>query len=371
MGRRIVGLREKAVQLISMEKADGLSGLLQKSLSPFALVYQGATVLRSSLYAHDLLASRRLSRPVISVGNLVTGGTGKTPLVIGIVRHLSARGIRFAVLSRGYKGKAKQAVNVVSDTDGVYLDARMAGDEPNLIALKLPGTPVLVGRDRFALGKEAVRRFDVDCLILDDGFQHLSLKRECNLLLLDGIHPFGNGRCLPSGTLREGSSALRRADVIVTAGVPSKEAAALIHGLAPGKTIHVITFAAGGIKRFPSGEAEDLSMLQGKRVLAFSGIARPERFYRSLEDAGAVSCIRRTFPDHHPYTPQEIRSLFQEGVEKGADCLVTTEKDMVRLPDIPEAPPLFSLQLSAEARDPEEFFGAILACIGMQPQQRA
>lgn len=358
-----MGIREKVEVAFLRGQAGGRVGLLQGMLIPLSLIYQLVMTVRSFLYANGLIASRRLVRPVISVGNLTAGGTGKTPLVIHMVRHLSSQGLGLAVLSRGYKGKPAQAVNTVSDLKGIRLGVRESGDEPYLMAGKLPGTPVLVGKDRFALGSEAILRFDPDCLILDDGFQHLSLSRECNIILLDGEFPFGNGLCLPSGSLREGVSAIRRADLIAISGDPSGEVLSRIRGLAPGVPVHVVRFEASGLRSLPSHEVESLSLLQGKRVMAFAGIARPERFFRSIERAGAELVHRRSFPDHHPYTGEEAASLFRDGLEHKVDCLITTEKDAVRFPEVPQELPVFALVLSVEFQDEERFFGEIQRCL--------
>lgn len=360
-----MGIRKQAGRVIySPGPGDGWAGALQRAAVPLALLYKGGASLRSFLYARGLLPSRSLPRPVISVGNLVAGGTGKTPLVIRIVEGLCSEGLRVAVLSRGYKGRANKPVNIVSDPDGVRLNAAEAGDEPYLMARELAGTPVLTGMDRFAVGEEAVRRFGVNALVLDDGFQHLSLRRECNLLLLDGRYPFGNGRCLPAGPLREAPSALRRANILVFSGEPEEEAVSGIRALAPGRSIHHVRFSAVGVRAEPFGSVEALSLLRGKKVLAFSGIARPERFYRSLKLAGVASCIQRSFPDHYPYSSKDVASLFQEGTEQGVDFLITTGKDRVRLSGLPPGPPLLSLVLSVEMDDEEGFFGEIRHCIG-------
>ncbi len=360
-----MGIHEKVVLAFSQEQTSGWVGFLQGMLIPLSLIYQFVMAVRSFLYAYGLITSRRLVRPVISVGNLTAGGTGKTPLVIHIVQHLSPQGLGFAVLSRGYKGKSTQTVNTVSDLEGIRLGSRESGDEPYLMAEKLPGTPVLVGRDRFALGREAVLRFDPDCLILDDGFQHLSLRRECNILLLDGDRPFGNGLCLPAGSLREGVSALRRADLIAISGDPSVEVLSRVGALAPGVPVHIVRFAASGLRRLPSHEVESLSLLQGKRVMAFAGIARPERFFRGIEGAGAKLVHRRSFPDHHPYTGKEAASLLREGLEHKVDCLITTEKDAVRFPEVPQDLPVFALVLSVEFQDPDGFFSEIWRCLSL------
>jgi tetraacyldisaccharide 4'-kinase len=341
----------------------------QRILSPLSPIYEKVLAGRASLYRLGLLSSRKLSVPVISVGNIITGGTGKTPLVIKIVQELSKEEIRFAVLSRGYRGKAKKTVNIVSDTGAIHLGPQEAGDEPYLMAQQLPGTPVLVGKDRYALGQEAISRFQVDCLILDDGFQHLPLKRDADLLLLDGRGPFGKEQCLPGGDMREGIPAIQRADIIVVTGSPSEAACSRIAALSPGTPIHTVRFVPTLVALPLLKKRMDLSTIKGRRVAAFAGIARTERFFRSLEEAGAIVCIERSFPDHHPYSGWEIERLSREAVAEGADYLITTEKDLVRIPAIPSSPALLTLQLSVEIDNPEGFFQEIRKRI--QPGRQA
>jgi tetraacyldisaccharide 4'-kinase len=356
-----MGIRDKTFQTMIQEKSDSWGAVLQKSMIPFSLLYRGGIAVRSSLYDNGIFVSRKLTRPV---GNMVAGGTGKTPLVIKVAQHLSSLGMRCAVLSRGYKGKAGQSVNIVSDCDQMYLSAEEAGDEPHLIASKLPGTPVLVGKDRYLLGCEAIQRFDPDFLILDDGYQHLALRRECNLLLLDSEAPFGNGWCLPAGTLREGPLAIKRANVIVLTGAPGGNVLREIRSLTPEAPIHTVQFIPGDVRKLPMDQAEDKIDLQGKRVLAFAGIARPGRFFRSVEKLGADLCVQKSFPDHHAYRLEEINSLARLGEEQKVDMLLTTEKDAVRLPGVPGTPPFYALQLMVKIPDQERFFNDMLRLIG-------
>ncbi|MGA7827882.1 MAG: tetraacyldisaccharide 4'-kinase, partial [Geobacteraceae bacterium] len=184
-------------------------------LIPFALVYGVIVRMRAFLYVRGILSSFRLDVPVISVGNLSVGGTGKTPMSILVARLLIARGKRVVVLSRGYGGAGGAAVRLVSDGFRILLPASEAGDEPVLLAHSVPGLIVLTGSDRYRAGLEALKRFNPDIVLLDDGYQHLRLQRDLNILLLNAAKPFGNGWTLPAGLLREPCSALRRADLIV------------------------------------------------------------------------------------------------------------------------------------------------------------
>ncbi len=333
--------------------------LLRRVLSPLSPLYQGVTALRALLYDKKILPSKRLPKPVISVGNLTTGGTGKTPLVIEIVRQLSAEGLRLAVLSRGYKGISEAPVNLVSDSTRVLMEADSAGDEPVLMARKLPGTPVLTGKDRYIAGMEALRRFEIDAFILDDGFQHLPLRRDVNLLLADGVKPFGEGKCLPGGDLREGPSALGRADLILLTGNASEESRRRIKTLAPRASLHAVRFETTGVVNLSSGAIEPLSFLKGKEFFAFAGIARPERFYSSLKAAGADLKGRRSFPDHHSYRRRELETLLEEGKARQAQGLITTEKDAVRIAAFPEGLPLYALQLGVTIENPGSFLQEI------------
>jgi len=339
--------------------------LLQRLLSPFSPLYQGVTTLRAVLYDKKILPSKKLPKPVISVGNLTTGGTGKTPLVIEIVRQLSRQGLRLAVLSRGYKGNSREPVNLVSDTTQVLMDAKSAGDEPCLMARKLPGTPVLTARKRYRAGLEALQRFSIDALILDDGFQHLPLQRQADILLLDGEKPFGEKQCLPGGDLREGPSALARADLVVLTGRPSEENRIRIERLAPSATLHSIRFQATGVLHLPTEREEPLHILKGMPLFAFAGIAHPERFYSSLISSGVDLRGRRSFPDHHNYRREELDALIKEGTARRAEGLITTEKDAVRMTTFPEGLPLYALQLGVTMENPGLFLQEIRRSIGV------
>jgi tetraacyldisaccharide 4'-kinase len=308
--------------------ADG-SGTIAAALRLLSFPYGAAVALRNRLYDREALRQEHLTCPVISVGNITVGGTGKTPTVIFIANLLKERGYRPAVLSRGYGGHASAPVNIVSDGNRILLGWRDAGDEPILIARAAPGVPVLTGGRRFLTGQAAVERFGVDVLILDDAFQHRSLFRNLDIVLVDALHPFGNGFLLPRGPLREMPEALRRAHLIIRTGAEG----------APGAT-GLPTFQ--GIRR-PQGFVEvgtgrvlPPAELKGRRVFAFSGIGRPEAFQGSLTGLGAEIASFRAFPDHHPYTRTDIDALRRLAGESRAARIVTTEKDAVRLADHPD-----------------------------------
>ncbi len=306
---------------------------------------------RRTLYGAGILRSASLPRPVVSVGNLTAGGSGKTPHVLFLARWLTGTGVRVAILSRGY-GRKTKGVLWASRGDGSGKagprkdsEANRVGDEPALLASNLPEVPVLVGESRFAAGTECLRNREVDAFLLDDGYQHLSLRRDLDILLVDASLGLGNRRTLPFGPLREPAGTARFADALVITGCDS-----LDHGKAalasvpfpPGRPVaftRILPFALvddnGWESPFPA---------KGAEVVAFSGIANNDRFQRTLRSIGFS--VRRflAFRDHHPYRPEDI-----ERIRAAADGLpvLTTEKDLVRLPR--ELPfPLAAIRVKVE-----------------------
>jgi tetraacyldisaccharide 4'-kinase len=220
------------------------------------------------------------------------------------------------------------------------MDHRQAGDEPFLMSLLLPQTPVIVGADRFVTGKKAIEELGADILILDDGFQHRSLYRDIDIVLLESSRPLGNGRLLPVGSLREPPGSLRRADIIVMSGSGNPEAGSslpfgwqpLLKGIAPCfRSCHRARAIIDGNR-----EARPLDFLQGKRIYAFSGIGNPLSFRRTIEDLGANLSGFEAFPDHHYYSASEIAGITAHAQLLQADIILTTEKDGVRLLDFPD-----------------------------------
>lgn len=300
--------------------------------------YRGLLGTRDWLYARGVLRCRRLGCPVVSVGNLTVGGTGKTPAVELAVRTLLELGHRPAVVSRGY-GRRTHGIQIVADTASIRLDAEEGGDEPFLLARRLPGVPVLVGSNRYETGRHAIDRFGVTAIVLDDGFQHRTLAKDLEIVMARARAPWGNGRLLPAGPLREPLEALGRAGLIVVTGAQGAddvaEVAEAARRHAPRTPVlaarHVPTecWEAGTMKYLPVEE------LLGKRLLVFAGIGAPEGFRRTLGDVGVVEEGFRRFADHHWYSREELRALDAQAAASGADGLVTTEKDWVRLRRLP------------------------------------
>jgi len=341
------------------EATSGAPGALAAVLRLLSCPYGAAVAVRNGLYDRGIIRKEKLPRPVISVGNITVGGTGKTPTVIYLANLLRAKGRRPAVLSRGYGGRAKAPVNVVSDGNRILMDWRAAGDEPVLIAEAAPDVPVLTGPKRILTGRTAIGKFGADCLILDDAFQHQALFRDLDICLLDAARPFGNGFLLPRGPLREPPDSLRRADIILRTRSEGKEEPPRDLPTSLGRADMLIGTGAAegpdappalpsslptfrGIRRpqdlveAGTGRIRPLEALRGEKVCAFAGIAHPEAFERSLAELGAEVAAFRAFPDHHPYGRADAEEIRRLAAAAGAGMVLTTAKDAVRLHDIPD-----------------------------------
>jgi tetraacyldisaccharide 4'-kinase len=283
-------------------------------------VYGRIVTLRRAWYARPG-RRRRLAHPVISVGNLSMGGSGKTPVVAALARLLQQRGERPAILTRGYgRPDTTEGVLIVSDGQRVLEPVERSGDEPQLLARTLPGVPVLVSANRYLAGAFAERHFGVTVSILDDGFQHVQLARDVDLLL---ISPEDLDDCVvPAGRLREPLDAARFADALLVSG-GDEHAAAAAAAVAHPKAFRVVQ-RYGSICR----EGRILSDAP-TRVLAFAGIARPERFFNALRTLGYEVVRELTFHDHHWYSASDLQAI-QAAAREANAIIVTTEKDAVR-----------------------------------------
>jgi tetraacyldisaccharide 4'-kinase len=327
-------------------------------LTAVAGSYRGLLGAREWMYARGLLASRSLDIPVISIGNLTVGGTGKTPAVELAVRTLADLGHRPGVVSRGY-GRRGGGLQVVADAASIRLDAEEAGDEPFLLARRLPRVPVVVGANRYEAGRLARARFGVSAIVLDDGFQHRTVHKDLEIVMARASAPWGNGRLLPGGPLREPLSGLRRAHLVVATGAhqaaEAGDIALAIARHAPSvplvTAMHVATecFEAGAMRFVP------LSALDGARLLAFAGIASPAGFRRTLGESRVAVTGFQEFRDHHWYSRDDLARLESQAASGGADGLVTTEKDWVRLRRLPPLRrPLYVLSVRLQLTSGEE-----------------
>ncbi len=297
-------------------------------LSPLGWLYSLGQQFRVLMYKCGLLKIFRLPRPVISIGNITVGGTGKTPAAARIARDLLARGYKVAVLSRGYGGSLEGRTCVVSDGKTIMLKAVECGDEPYLLASTIAGLIVVIGSDRYAAGQLAMQ-FMPDVFLLDDGFQHLRLHRDLNILLLDYSSPFGNGMILPAGLLRESIFAMRRSDLILFTRAPIKGATVNIntHGIPYCISSHTIA----DLVQLGTGRPLPVSEYKQKKIMAFAGIADPDLFFGGLRGLGLnlVHCI--SYPDHETYDEKRADELLDAMRTSGAELIVTTEKDGVKI----------------------------------------
>jgi tetraacyldisaccharide 4'-kinase len=281
--------------------------------------------MRRSWYEQRPHARRRLDRPVISVGNLVVGGGGKTPVVEAIARMLLDMGERPSILSRGYaRRRSDDGVVVVSDPQRVLEPVERSGDEPQMLARALPGTPVLVSPDRYLAGRLAEQRFGCTVHILDDGFQHLQLARTVDVLLVSPEDL--DDRVLPSGRLREDLDAARVADALIVPGT-GDDAARVSKALGV-NTAFTVETTFGALRPLGEGEAPAPA---GARVVAVAGIARPERFFRAVRSQGWNVVAELPYSDHHWYTKRDLAEINNAAQAAHARIVVTTEKDAVRI----------------------------------------
>ncbi|MDD2365349.1 MAG: tetraacyldisaccharide 4'-kinase [Desulfuromonadaceae bacterium] len=297
-------------------------------LAPLGKIYSLVQSVRVLLYRFGILKSRQLPRPVVSIGNITVGGTGKTPVTAYIARELIKRGYRPAVLSRGYGGSLEGECLVVSDGNTVMLSPEECGDEPYLLASTVKGLMLVIGSDRYAAGCLAMKQLSPDIFLLDDGFQHLKLFRDINILLLDHSRPLGNGWTLPAGSLREPAKAAERADAILFTRCPEGTA---VSPSTSEKPIFAASHRIIDATPLKGGEPVAIDSLKELKLMAFAGIANPQHFFSSLIDKGLNLVATVSLPDHVRYARENIEELNTVLRKSGADYAITTEKDGVKL----------------------------------------
>ena len=310
-----------------------LPTLVQGLLTPLSWIYGLVVVLRGWLYNWRIRKLKRLSCPVISVGNIVAGGTGKTPAVIWIAKYLQSEGFHVGVLLRGYRRKGRSETAIVSDGAKILTPATESGDEATMIAEALPGIPVVVGKDRYAAGLEAIRLWEgtEGVLILDDGFQHRQLARDLDIVTIDSMLPFGTGKLLPAGTLREPRTALKRADVVLLTRTDLAKKPVSLERFVRRAQLFESRHRPTRLHRLNTGEEFPLDLLKGKRTLAVCGIGNPEAFAETLRQFEPKDVELLAFPDHHRYSSADLRQIRDAASEVGANLVVTTEKDSQKL----------------------------------------
>lgn len=322
---------------------DGPQGWLESiffaCLLPFGLLYGGIGLLRAACYRWGLLPSYQATVPVISVGNLAAGGTGKTPVVDYLLKYFLDQKKKVAVISRGYGGAGGKAPRVVSSGYGPVLSPDICGDEPYLLARRNPKALVIVATKR-ARGVALAEKLGAEIIVLDDGFQHLAVHRDLDIVLLDANRPLGNGHVLPVGYLREFPRALQRGDFFLL--TRHQPAAGCPAPILPGPFAycrHILAEEAYSLQ----GEKINLDALRKKRGVAFAGIADPQSFFSNLTEKGLTLQATISLPDHARYDKTALELLRQAG--RGADFLITTEKDGVKLAGDAFAIPCYQVPL--------------------------
>jgi tetraacyldisaccharide 4'-kinase len=325
-------------------------------LPPLSAIYSVVTRARIAGYQLGWFSVSKLSAPVISIGNLTTGGTGKTPLVEWVCRAVAREtGKRVCVLTRGYGRANPQSQVVVSDGNKLLAPDREAGDEPYLLAQNLIGIAAVVSNpDRVAAGEWAIKNLRSEVFVLDDGFQHLRLSRDLDIVTIDATNPWGGGSLLPYGRLREPRAGLSRADCIVVTRteqvedmVSLSESVQRLAGATPVFTSRMMT---SGIRRL-NGERVNNESLLAQPVAAFCGVGNPESFFNQLRREGYSPVFTRAFPDHHNYNQADLNRLIKEAKDHGASGLITTAKDALKLASLEVELPCYVLEIKISIAD--------------------
>jgi tetraacyldisaccharide 4'-kinase len=316
-------------------------------------IYCALAWTKRSLYQYGLLKSHKLSCPVISLGNITLGGTGKTPTAKKLAYLIRDMGFKTAVLNRGYKASFKGEAALVSDGEKIYMDVCEAGDEAYLLAKSMPGVMVIIGADRAAAGEFAIKKHGAEVIIIDDGYQHWKLKRDMDIVLIDALNPFGNRHTLPRGTLREPLSSLNRADVFLLTKTNqaakdikdairdelfeyNKKALIVNSSHAAGEFIEIeewLKLSNGGKKQKETLEEKEPVDFTSDKLIAFSALGNPASFEQTLNSLGVKTAEFICYQDHHKYTSAEMFHVQQKAVAINAKALVTTEKDAVKIPE--------------------------------------
>lgn len=309
-------------------------------LLPLSFLYTIIHQTRLTFYSTGILKVKKLPCRVISIGNITVGGTGKTPMAIAVARTLKDKGKKVAVLSRGYKGE------------------KSGSDEVLLMSKRLGNIPVITGGNRYLSGSYAIDKYQVDTILLDDGFQHVQLKRDLDILLIDSTNPFGNGFTLPAGILREPLRNIKRADAIVLTrtdqAMDIHKVINRIKTLNPAAPIFKARHRPAGFVRLADGRIEGVELVKDKKILIFSGIENPEAFSFSLKELGAKIIEVMDYPDHYFYDERDIIGIERKAKDLSAEIIITTEKDAMRLSDMSLPDNLWALRVEMEIMDERE-----------------
>ena len=352
-------------------RKDPLAKAVRAMLIALSGLYRAAIWVYLLPFEIGFRRQRKLDSPVVSVGNITVGGTGKSPTVEYLCKGLLGQNWKPAVLSYGYGGSLRGKFAVVSDGSSVSLAPREAGDEPVMLATNVPGVPVLVCRDRVKSGRIAVGHFGADILVLDDGFQVWKVHRDLDIVLLNADNPLDNGRTLPAGRLREPLTALRRADCIVATGIQAprerEDILTKVLRAAPTTPVYFGRFCPSVVISLSYGSESPVERIRGKKVFALSSIANPASFEKTLTEAGAVIVGREALPDHHLYAAKDIARINRGATEGNAELVVTTDKDAVKLDARQFTVPVMRLGIELKLDDETGFWEFVARRIGRPP----
>jgi len=347
-------------------RSNQAKGGLAFVLFMLSMLYVFIMKIRAFFYSCGIFRTQKLPCKVISIGNITLGGVGKTPMTIYLAQMIHNLGFRVAILSRGYKGKSENTCGIVSDGKQIIMDAASAGDEPFLMAEKLPQVPIVVGKNRYECGQLAIHKFSPQVILLDDAFQHLRLHRDINIVLMDATEPLGNNYVVPRGLLREPVSQLNRGQMFLFTRARARNENVL-EKLSPyltGKPVFscqhmpdklIQTDDAGRLVFF------EPASLSNQRIFAFSGIANNDDFLKILNELHYQVADSLPFKDHHVYSDAELYKIAESAKNSGAQCLVTTEKDYVKIYSRIQWPlPLFALRIQISFGDDTPHFETII-----------
>ena len=336
-------IRKKIERVMYSEEKTGpsFSGLI---LSALSAIYGTLIRIRDIFYRRGIFSQKRLSCRVISIGNITVGGTGKTPMTIYLAGMLTGLGYKVVVVSRGYRGRGGKKGGIVSNGGEILMGPDSSGDEPFMMAARLNNIPVVVGQNRYNAGLLAIRNFNPDIILLDDGFQHRKLFRDIDLLLLDSRRPFGNFHLIPRGVLREPAVSIKRADAFILTRSSSdntgtRDTISAVSNNQPVfeayNTFYFFKVEKGGVSNpasdFQNELYEDFSPVAGKKIVAFSGIAGNSHFRKTLEEFKCDVLEFFGFPDHHRYSTGDMERISKSVRDRRAELVMTTEKDFARM----------------------------------------
>ncbi len=360
-----MSIRAAIEKLIHLKNPGMGVQILLLPLTACSWIYSAVMRSRAWMYKACIFESHGLPCRVIAVGNITVGGTGKTPTACLLARLLADKGFRVCIVTRGYGGAETKMPLVVSDGQSVLATAADAGDEAVMLGRKLKGIPVIACTDRPAAGRLACERFGAQAILLDDGFQHLRLRRDLDIVLVNAADPFGNGHLLPRGILREPLAALERAGMIVLTKAEDTQAAAglaeTIKKLNSRAPVFTATYKIARLRNAATGTMTQIEELSGTQVAALSSIGDPESFLQMLKNSGMTVAEKLTYPDHHCYGTDDY-AVIQKASDR-LEAVITTEKDIAKLEGgMLQISNLFVMEIEQLIEPADAFSQEILSC---------